>query len=151
VLKKMGFQKRKQERVGGRKVRRWELSQPPQPPQPQGAGVVTPQTDCTGTGLSTLSQPPQPISGKREEVEESATGGAGEHTNQVFSEGGCGPPLHPPKSIEAQSVSVSQPPLEEVVTPEGVKTPQRKKRGQHRKKGQASAPFDRRTYESTFL
>jgi len=151
VLKKMGFQKRKQERVGGRKVRRWELSQPPQPPQPQGAGVVTPQTDCTETGLSTLSQPPQPISGKREEVEESATGGAGEHTNQVFSEGGCGTPLHPPKSIEAQSVSVSQPPLEEVVTPEGVKTPQRKKRGQHRKKGQASAPFDRRTYESTFL
>jgi hypothetical protein len=65
VLKKMGFQKRKQERVGGRKVRRWELSQPPQPPQPQGAGVVTPQTDCTGMGLPTLSQPPQPFSGKR--------------------------------------------------------------------------------------
>ena len=151
VLKKMGFQKRKQERVGGRKVRRWELSQPPQPPQPQGAGVVTPQTDCTGTGLPTLSQPPQPFSGKTEEVNESATGGAGGHTNQVFSEGGCGAPLHPPKSIEAQSVSVSQPPLEEVVTPEGVKTPQRNKGSQRRKKGQASAPFDRRTYESTFL
>ena len=82
---------------------------------------------------------------------ESATGGAGGHTNQVFSEGGCGTPLHPPKSIEAQSVSVSQPPLEEVVTPEGVKTPQRNKGSQRRKKGQASAPFDRRTYESTFL
>lgn len=38
VLKQLGFQRRKQERVGGRKVRRWELSQPPQPPQPQDAG-----------------------------------------------------------------------------------------------------------------
>lgn len=58
VLKQLGFTKRKQERVEGRKVRRWVLSQPPQLDPRK---VVTHQSVQTGMDLRNLSQPSQPI------------------------------------------------------------------------------------------
>jgi len=72
VLRQLGFNKGRQQRIDGRVARLWELSQPS---QPQAAEVVTPQRPCAAVDLGQLSQPSQPNSLKKEEESRRKEGG----------------------------------------------------------------------------
>jgi hypothetical protein len=116
VLRSLGFKRTKQKRVQGRATRLWQMSQPSQPSQPQVEQVVTPQTPMPAAVLGVPSQPSQPF----EEKDQTATGRCAAALPQastlLLGKRGCDTPSKLPKTTAAQSVSVSQPLLSEVVT-----------------------------------
>jgi predicted P-loop ATPase len=116
VLRSLGWHRTKQRRVNGKVTRLWQMSQPSQPSQPHVEQVVTPQTEMAAVVLGVASQPSQPLETKGLTAAEHCVKELPDASAPLLDDRGCDTPSKPRRTTAAQSVSVSQPLLSEVVT-----------------------------------